>query len=116
MTKEEAVKRIKTLRLKIDKPTDISLGRLESWIHKGDVEALDMAIKALEQQPSDDCVSREQALKKLKESAKHHAKWIENDKGAIVCSCCNTWFPKERKEFMWKCPYCFAEMRGSENG
>lgn len=35
--------------------------------------ALDMAIKALEQQPSEDCVSRAEAIKELKESAEHHA-------------------------------------------
>jgi hypothetical protein len=37
------------------------------------IDACEMAIKALEQQPSDDCVSRTQALKELKESAEHHA-------------------------------------------
>ena len=36
-------------------------------------EVLNLASKALEQQPSDDCVSRTQALKELKESAEHHA-------------------------------------------
>ena len=33
----------------------------------------ELAIKALEQEPCEDCVSRQQALKELKESAEHHA-------------------------------------------
>ena len=51
MTREEASQRIQTLRLKVEEPTDTSLGWLETWIHKEDVEALKMAIKALERLP-----------------------------------------------------------------
>lgn len=36
-------------------------------------ESLDMAIKALEQEPCEDAVNRSQALKELEESAKYHA-------------------------------------------
>lgn len=36
-------------------------------------EVLDLAIKALEQEPCEDCVSRAEAIKELKESAEHHA-------------------------------------------
>lgn len=50
---EEAIKRIKTLILKINEPTDTRLGRLETWIYKEDVEALKMAIEVLEQK---DCI------------------------------------------------------------
>lgn len=48
-------------------------------IYDTDVEALNMAIKALEQESTTkndlgvDAISREQALRELKESAEHHA-------------------------------------------
>lgn len=48
MTNSEAVMRIEALRLKIDPPTTNQLGWLETWIYKQDIEALEMAIKALE--------------------------------------------------------------------
>ena len=95
-----------------------------------------MAIKALEQEPSVDCASRKavdtlskelvhttrdkadficnfwERLQKLPPvtPTRKKGKWIENNKGVMICSCCNTWFPKERKEFMPNCPYCMAEM------
>ena len=51
MTREEAVETIKVLLLKIEQPTDIQLGWLETWVHKEDIQSLRMAIKALEQEP-----------------------------------------------------------------
>lgn len=72
MTREEAVKRIKSLRTKIDEPTDTSLGWLESFIYKGDVEALDMAIKALEQEPCEDAISRKAVL----DIVRFEKKWL----------------------------------------
>ena len=39
-----------------------------------------------------------------------NGKWIENDKGALICSECHTWFENDRKEFMLFCPYCGAKM------
>ena len=40
---------------------------------------------------------------------RHSAEWIETDRGAIICSRCNTWFENdERREFMLYCPYCGA--------
>lgn len=68
MTREEAIARVKHQR---DWANEVN--------RMFDVEAFDMAIKALEQEPTTknnlgvDCVSREQALKELKESAEHHA-------------------------------------------
>lgn len=48
-----------------------------------------------------------------KEKEKGKGQWNEQN-NTIICSRCNTWFPKERKEFMLYCPYCGAEMKGSE--
>lgn len=51
MTREEASRRIQDLRRKVEKPRHRTLGWLETWIYKEDIKALDMAIKALEQEP-----------------------------------------------------------------
>lgn len=52
MTREEAIKKIKKV---VE----------ESVIFEDELEAFDMAIKALEQQPCEDVISREDALKSL---------------------------------------------------
>ena len=57
MTKEQAIDIIKCL----------------AWHTRPNEEEIEQAIKALEQQPSEDCVSRTEAIKELKESAEHHA-------------------------------------------
>lgn len=49
MTREEVATRIKVLKLKIDPPTNNQLGWLETWVHKEDIQAFDMAIKALQE-------------------------------------------------------------------
>lgn len=50
------------------------LGKSDATEFEKDLnEVLDLAIKVLEQQTSDDCVSRQAAIKELKESAEHHA-------------------------------------------
>ena len=54
MTREEAIARIRDHKIvhEMNEPRAIYIS-----------EALDMAIKALEQEPSEDCISREQAIK-----------------------------------------------------
>ena len=54
MTREEAIARIRNHKIvhKMNEPRAIYIS-----------EALDMAIEALEQQPCEDCISREQAIK-----------------------------------------------------
>ena len=99
-------------------------------------QALDIAMKALEQKPCEDAIYRQAAIRLAEQGqvqgfawqlrklialpsvrpTSKKGKWIENDKGVIVCSCCNTWFPRERKEFMLSCPYCSAEMENASNG
>lgn len=51
MTKKEAINRIKSIRKKISEPTETQLGWLETWINTKDIEALDIAIEALEKEP-----------------------------------------------------------------
>ena len=101
-------------------------------------EVLNLASKALEQQPSDDCVSRTQALKELKESAEHHANdsreevLLRRDRDIIralppvtptrkvgkwdILGCdlymCSKCYAKFTHKFNF-CPTCGAEMRGS---
>lgn len=72
MTKEEELiimlKTLKEQALKSCKDTAVIDVNIDSFNF-----VIDEVIKALEQQPSEDCVRREQAIKELKESAEHHA-------------------------------------------
>ena len=55
MTREEASNRLKQwIRNGCDGMTDERLGYIEGWFHKSDKEAFEQAIKALEQEPTDD--------------------------------------------------------------
>lgn len=65
MTKEKAIKMLKS---KMDGHTDTSY----EW-----AETVRMAIKALEQKPCDDCISREETLKALMDE------WTEYDRELI---------------------------------
>lgn len=66
MTREEAIGYLKAIKKGnylggiIDNPSD-------------EVTAFDMAIKALQQEPCEDAISRKRALEELKESAEYHA-------------------------------------------
>ena len=40
----------------------------------------------------------------------HHAHWIDNGNETISCSCCNTWFQKERQPFLLYCGFCGSTM------
>lgn len=62
MTKDEAIKKLRDLRVS-DERILMQLPRSEAM--KNEIVALDMAIKALEQQPSEDCVSRAEVIKVL---------------------------------------------------
>lgn len=69
MTREEAIKELKILRE-------------DYWDEYGDtMPALDMAIKALEQQPSEDCISR-QAVDELSKELVHTTR----DKADFLCN------------------------------
>lgn len=65
MTKEEAIKKLMDLRASEERIL-IQIPRSEAM--KNEIKALDMAIKVLEQQPSDDCVSRADAIHCITES------------------------------------------------
>jgi len=85
-------------------------------------EALDIAIKALEQQPSEDCVNRQEVIRiadKCREYGKQKkGKWIDlskaldNRENPCKCSICNhvlsfmNYYPKSNY-----CPNCGADMR-----
>lgn len=61
MTNEEAIK-----NLSLVKQIDDMLGDLDGGVKTSDLsKALAMAIEALQQQPCDDCISREMLLKRL---------------------------------------------------
>ena len=40
-------------------------GYIEGWFYEKDVEAFNMAIEALEQEPSEDCISRGEVLRAI---------------------------------------------------
>lgn len=65
MTKEEKIILLKGMIELMDESTGYTLD--DKYYNADDCKsALDLAIKALEQQTSDDCVSREQLIAKLK--------------------------------------------------
>ena len=114
-----------------------------SWLentHEPLNQAFDMAIKALEQQPSDDCISREElkkwldmnfsfggALRKLEmfdridkelppvTPTRKVGKWIKTG-GSFRCSECMAMPEFKDIRTLKYCPTCGAEMRGAENG
>lgn len=48
-----------------------------------------------------------------------HGHWKDNGNGTVSCSCCATWFPKEREPYLLYCGYCMARMdsgRSDDNG
>ena len=132
MTNEEAIKNIKELLRWYLKEEPMS-----ETVYKR--EAVEMAIKALEQQPCEDCVSREEALLALTgmdlptdrdklialftERIQHlppvtpqrpKGKWIMNSDypDRLICDKCNAQFDVwhwESKQ-MHFCPNCGAEM------
>ena len=67
MTNEEARHTLKSLKEYYnDKNEDSYVG-----FDDEDNEAIDYAIKALEQQPCEDCISREEALRLIDEERQH---------------------------------------------
>ena len=66
MTREEAIK-----ILKRDNPNNITIRDGYEKLFDDRKEAFGMAIKALEQEPCDDCVSRADAIKKVSEILKN---------------------------------------------
>jgi rubrerythrin len=124
MTDEEAIARIRDHMIihKMDEPRAIYIS-----------EALEKAIKALEQHPDEDCISRQKALDcfeqtNTRQGAKHaietlpsvtpqrpEGRWIatENEEMNIdgyFCSCCD--LPMETEERTDYCPNCGAKMSG----
>lgn len=61
MTREEAVKRIKMI---LEECTEDEIA--ECYVTPYDADALDMAIKALKQEPCEDCISRQAAIDVLR--------------------------------------------------
>lgn len=61
MTNEEAIDELEVIYERLSHPEDCEQG-VYSFRDGDYLEALDMAIKALEQQPCDDCISRQEAL------------------------------------------------------
>ena len=100
------------------------------------VEAFKMVIKLLEQQSSEDCVSRQAVINLINEDWKYEGlelsvkelppvtptrkqgKWDKGygfpDGAYWKCSCCNELI-KVRYPMNY-CPNCGADMRGTENG
>jgi hypothetical protein len=125
MTREEAIQALKKEK--------------KTALHENKV-AFDMAIKALEQEPCEDAVSRKAidllCFEFLRANSDDNCafyerfrdlppvtptrkvgKWIEikNKKGAVIalrCDCCEK-SPKHAIRSLW-CPNCGADMRGGE--
>lgn len=104
------------------------------------LEEIRTAIEALEQQPSDDCVSRQAVLNTLFYKSDNNCEVVLNKelqdrikalppvtptqswilmKEYLKCSCCGgSTYDAEKEdctEFLNYCPNCGAEMRGTEN-
>jgi hypothetical protein len=148
MTKDQAIKHLKLMQSgarnairfkKNDKKISEEERKEDIEIYQDQLEALEIATKILEQPISDDCVSRTQALKELKESAEHHANdsreevLLRRDRDIIralppvapirkvgkwdILACdlymCSKCYAKFTHKFNY-CPTCGVEMRGSE--
>ena len=87
-------------------------------LYKGDSRAIKEAIKTLEQEPCEDCVSRESVTPTRKKG-----KWInkshKNGCGITLaiseCTCCgkNTFFDCDELLYRY-CPNCGAKMEAEE--
>ena len=117
MTKEQAIK-------------ELRISECYSVIPS--VEALDMAIKALEQQPCEDCVSRQAVIDLINADWKYEGlelsinelppvtptrkvgKWINSVYSVgFTCTCC---LLTQASSFKYNfCPNCGADMRGAKN-
>lgn len=54
-------------------------------------------------------------LVEIKKKPEREGHWVDNNKDAITCSSCHTWFNKDdRYSYMRFCPYCNAKMKESE--
>ena len=64
MTREEAVTTLKDISERVHKQKEIEKSTLYGILdsYNEPIKALDMAIKALEQEPCEDCISRKEAL------------------------------------------------------
>jgi len=128
MTKEEHIKNLKAIK---------KVGLCKKYL-----DSMNEAIKALEQQPCGDCVSRQSILEELNRLGRHAFKddtdydclfdfvdrlppvtptrksglrWIErfdNEDKWLECPHCH----KDSDNAYAYCPNCGAEMRGAENG
>lgn len=137
MTREEAINMLTLFKENPTLVNDIDTVEEATWLE----EALDMAIKTIEQQPCEDCISREEALeeacefveigyngkgifRRLKElpsvtPQRPKGKWIlihplqEDDDEAYICSNCEhgDWDCDTSYKY---CPFCGADMRESE--
>lgn len=133
MTREEATEEIK--RIKQGMQGDFG------W-NKSGIEALDMAIEALQMEPCDDAISRQAvlAMMQMRMGAKElyravydlpsvqpeqkMGKWIfhksfdnghKNCNECIECSQCHTWLGHDCYAKTPYCPMCGAKMKESED-
>lgn len=75
MTKEQAIVIIENEKECVKRANNCNRDCYNCELVKTDIEiltALDMAIKALEQQPSEDCVSRQAVIDNIDSISKHH--------------------------------------------
>ena len=155
MTKEQAIAMLKAKRECIELDTngnaelcDSNCGECKLCYEQGNMgeqkQALDMAIKALEQQPSNDCVSRAELLKIYENRFIELQKAHQTDKQLGVNWCINTlkdmppvipthkvgkWIKKSQYgndycsecdyeycgyDYPKYCPNCGAKMRGRQ--
>ena len=87
----------------------------------GDIEAFDMAIKALEQEPCEDATLKDIFCTgceyKEQEPKTGHWEWVQYDSNPNIgnwhCSECRETFPVDCSKWNY-CPNCGADMRGEE--
>lgn len=102
MNREEAITILK----------DISwqMGSVKRWEN---IEAIDMAIEALQELPKRRKEVKRWKAKALQSEPVKHGEWITNKLGLFECTACNTMLFTKQKDWSF-CPYCGAKMKGQE--
>lgn len=137
MTNEEAINTLKSLKSYYNDNSEYCEDGYVGFDNE-DNEALDLAIKALEQQPCEDCISQQAVLDKkelveLEDGQSFYCinpkdvetlpsvtpsiskgEWLHIYKSGIACECSRCHIQMPITEYYHFCPNCGADMRESE--
>ena len=119
MTRKEAIKILKKWKLRASKPTNKSLGWVEGWVHREDVEAFDMALSSLETDESyqlgykNKCIKMREPTPEELETINKAIKNMSYDTGALLsmeqnrCRIC--YKPISKGMFCFDCRQYFSK-------